>query len=179
MTPSFYKFLFSSAHTTVLRSLRQIRHFRNWLSLFWRAFSSRIPWPIYCILKYKLWTEGQSINCFKIWKNMDRCGQGFFFYIDISKIKTQENPRNKTSKKHKNTILAPSICQHSNMQFRVSSSKISSSAYSTRKWHVNASYSNVKEARLISSKGIYLMFIKEEWPRLIREPSSHPGLGRG
>ena len=147
MTPSFYKFLFSSAHTTTLTEA--IRRFRNWLSLFWRAFSSRIPWPIYFILKYKLWTERQSINCFKIWKIWIGVDKAYFFILDISKIKTHENPRNKTSKKHKNTILAPSICQHPNMQFRVSPSKITSSAYSTRKWHVNASYSNVKEARLI------------------------------
>ena len=86
----------------------------------------------------------------KIWTGVDKA---YFFILEISKIKTHENPRNKASKKHKNTILAPSICQHSNVQFRVSHqepSKITSSAYSTRKlWHVNASYSNVKEAKLI------------------------------
>ena len=57
--------------------------------------------------------------------------KAYFFILEISKIKTHENPRNKTSKKHKNTTLAPSICQHSNMQFRVLPSKITSSAYST------------------------------------------------
>ena len=79
---------------------------------------------------------------------MDGCGKGLLFILEISKIKTHENPRNKASKKHKNTILAPLTC---NSEYRHQEpSKITSSAYSTRKlWHVNASYSNVKEARLI------------------------------
>ena len=55
----------------------------------------------------------------KIWMGVDKA---YFFILEISKIKTHENPRNKASKKHKNTILAPSICQHSNVQFRVSPS---------------------------------------------------------